>query len=96
MSFFLLRKNTKRTALLREETGNAAGASLNYRRRQMWGGPGVRVDIYSISLFLEGSVEDTPGFGIGSVRTIPRERPSMMTERRECVCEARASHSFGQ
>ena len=36
----------------------------------------VRLDIYSISLFLEGGVEDTPGFGIGSVRTIPRERPS--------------------
>jgi len=62
----------------------------------MWGGPPVRLDIYSISLFLEGSVEDTPGFGIGSVRTIPRERPSTMMERRECVCEARASHSFRQ
>ena len=51
----------------------------------MWGGPPVPVDIYSISLFLEGSVEDTPGFGIGSVRTIPRERPSTMMERRECT-----------
>ena len=41
------------------------------RRRQMWGGPLVRFDIYNrISLFLEGSLEDTPGFGIGSVRTI--------------------------
>ena len=62
----------------------------------MRGGSPLRLDIYSISLFFEGSVEDTPGFGIGSVRTIPRERPSTMMERRECVCEARASHSFGQ
>ena len=61
---------------------------------QMWEGPPVRLDIYSISLFLEGSVEDTPGFSTGSVRTIPRERPSTMMERRACVCEARASHSF--
>ena len=28
--------------------------------------------------FLEGSVEETPGFGIGPVPTIPRERPSTM------------------
>ena len=62
----------------------------------MWGGSPVRLDIYSIALFLEGSVEDTPGFGIGSVRTIPRERPSTMMERRACVWGARASHSFGQ
>ena len=49
------------------------------------GGPPVRLDIYSISLYLEGSVEDTPGFGIGSVRTIPRELPStMMGRRKEC------------
>ena len=47
----------------------------------LWGGPPPK---------------DTPGFGIGSVRTIPRERPSTMMERRECVCEARASHSFRQ
>ena len=52
----------------------------------MWGGPPVRLDICNISLFLEGSVEDTPGFGIGSVRMIPRERPSTMVERRDCVC----------
>ena len=51
----------------------------------MWRGPPIRLDIYSISLFLEGSVEDTPGFGIGSVRTIPRALPStMMGMRREC------------
>ena len=30
-------------------------------------------------------MEDTPGFVIGSVRTIPRERPSTMMERRVCV-----------
>ena len=53
---------------------------------KMWGGPPVRLDIYSISLFLEASVEDTPGFGIGSVQTIPRERPSTMMERRASVC----------
>ena len=30
-------------------------------------------------------MEDTPGFGIGSVRTIPRERSStMMGRRKEC------------
>ena len=49
------------------------------------GGPPVRLDIYGISLLLEGSVEDTPGFGKGSVRMIPRERPStMMGRRNEC------------
>ena len=69
---------------------------LNCRRRQMWGRPPVRLDIYSISLFLEGSTEDTPGFGIGSVWTIQRERLSTMMEKRECVCEARASHSYRQ
>ena len=88
--FFFLRCEEKipneleRTALLREETRNATGASLNYRRRQMWQGPPVRLDIYSISLFLEGSVEDTPGLGIGSVRTIQRKRPPMMMEKRAC------------
>ena len=51
----------------------------------MWGGPPVRLDIYGISLFLEGSVEDAPGFGIGSVRTVTRERPSTMMERRVFV-----------
>ena len=98
--FFFLRCEEKKpnelepTALLREETRNATGASLNYRRRQIWGGPPDRLDIYSSSLFLEDSVENTPGFGIGSARTTPRERPSTMMERTECVCEARASHSF--
>ena len=48
----------------------------------MSGGPPVRLDAYSISLFLEGSVEETPDFGIGSLRTIPRERPSTMMRRR--------------
>ena len=80
------RKNAKRTALLHEETRKATGASLNYRRCQMWGGPQVRLDMYSISLFLRGSVEDTPGFGIGSVPTISRERPSTTMERRLFVC----------
>ena len=56
----------------------------------------VRLDIYNICPFLEGGVEGTLGFGLGSVSTIPRERPSSMVERRECVCEARASHSFVQ
>ena len=50
----------------------------------VWGVPSVRLDMYSISLFLGGSVEGTPGFGIGSIRTIPRERPTTMMERREC------------
>ena len=56
----------------------------------------VRLDIYNICPFLEGGVEGTLGFGLGSVSTIPRERPSSMVERRECVCEARAAHSLGQ
>ena len=52
----------------------------------MRGGLPVRLNIYIISLFLDGSVEDTPGFGIGSVQPAPRERPPTMIGRRiECA-----------
>ena len=44
-----------------------------------------RTNAFTNSLFLEGSVEDTPGFGEGSVRTIPQERPSTTMERIVCA-----------